>query len=47
MVALSGWAMYQWHPDRPAFYLVPNQLRDDEVLLEKVLGGKLIKGLYG
>ena len=45
MVALSGWAMYQWHPDRPAFYLVPNQLRDDEVLLEKVLEWEADQGV--
>ena len=26
-----------WHPERPAFYLVPNQLREDEIMLDKVL----------
>ena len=45
MVALSGGAMYYYHPDRPAFYLVPNQLRDDEVLLEKVLEWEADQGV--
>jgi|TARA_B100000530_G_scaffold330894_1_gene274884 rhodanese-related sulfurtransferase len=37
MVAFSGLAIYMWHPQRPALYLVPNQLREDEIMLDKVL----------
>ena len=37
MAAFSGLAIYMWHPERPALYLVPNQLREDEIMLDKVL----------
>ena len=37
MAAFLGLAIYMWHPERPALYLVPNQLREDEIMLDKVL----------
>mgnify|MGYP003310626821 FL=1 len=34
-----------WHPERPALYLVPNQLRDDEIMLDKVLEWEADRGV--
>ena len=45
MAAFSGLAIYMWHPERPALYLVPNQLRDDEIVLDKVLEWDADKGV--
>ena len=45
MAAFSGLAIYMWHPERPALYLVPNQLRDDEIMLDKVLEWDADKGV--
>ena len=45
MVAFSGLAIYMWHPERPALYLVPNQLRDDEIMLNKVLEWEADRGV--
>ena len=36
-MAYFGLAIYMWHPERPVLYLVPNQLREDEIMLDKVL----------
>ena len=44
MAAFSGLAIYMWHPERPALYLVPNQLRDDEIMLNKVLEWEADRG---
>ena len=45
MAAFSGLAIYMWHPERPALYLVPNQLRDDEIMLNKVLEWEADRGV--
>ena len=45
MAAFSGLAIYRWHPERPALYLVPNQLREDEIMLDKVLEWDADKGV--
>ena len=45
MAAFSGLAIYMWHPERPALYLVPNQLRDDEIMLDKVLEWEADRGV--
>ena len=45
MAAFSGLAIYMCHPERPALYLVPNQLRDDEIMLDKVLEWDADKGV--
>ena len=45
MAAFSGLAIYRWHPERPALYLVPNQLRDDEIMLNKVLEWEADRGV--
>ena len=45
MAAFSGLAIYIWHPERPALYLVPNQLRDDEIMLDKVLEWEADEGV--
>tara|TARA_B100000927_G_scaffold107357_3_gene86818 strand:+ start:349 stop:798 length:450 start_codon:yes stop_codon:yes gene_type:complete len=37
VASFSGLAIYMYHPERPALYLVPNQLREDEIMLDKVL----------
>ena len=45
MAAFSGLAIYMWHPERPALYLVPNQLRDDEIMLNKGLEWEADRGV--
>ena len=45
MAAFSGLVIYMWHPERPALYLVPNQLRDDEIMLNKVLEWEADRGV--
>ena len=45
IVAISGLVIYLWHPDRPPFYLVAGQLRNDEVELEQVLKWANDKGV--
>ena len=45
MAAFSGLAIYMCHPERPALYLVPNQLRDDEIMLNKVLEWEADRGV--
>ena len=37
VASFSGLAIYMCHPERPALYLVPNQLLKDEIMLDKVL----------